>query len=75
MPEPFENKYATNKNYREFRDNCHYTGEHRDAAHNICNLKYSLFKEIKLIFQTGSDYDFYFIIRRWKFKGQLNCSG
>ena len=26
--------------YRRVRDHCHYTGQYRGAAHNICNLKY-----------------------------------
>ena len=37
--EKFENKYVKYKKYPKVRDHCHYTGEYRDAAHNICNLK------------------------------------
>ena len=28
------------KKQQKVRDNCHYTGKYRDAAHNICNLRY-----------------------------------
>ena len=44
--EKFEDKYAKEKKYGEFRDHCHYTGEYRGATHSICNLKYCIPKEI-----------------------------
>ena len=28
--------------YHKVRDNCHYPGEFRGAAHNICNLRYNV---------------------------------
>ena len=28
-----------NKKYHKFRDHCHYTGKHRGAANDICNLR------------------------------------
>ena len=33
------------KNYK-VRDHCHYTGKYRGAAHNICNLRYKIPKEV-----------------------------
>ena len=33
------------KDYK-VRDHCHYTGKYRGAAHNICNLRYKIPKEI-----------------------------
>ena len=33
-----ENKYLKDKKHRKVRDHCHYTGEDRGAAHNICKL-------------------------------------
>ena len=44
-------------------DHCHYTGEYIGAAHNICNLKYSVPKEIPIAFHNGSNYDYHFIIK------------
>ena len=31
------------------RDHCHYTGEYRGAGHSICNLRYSVPKEIPTV--------------------------
>ena len=46
--EKFEDKYLKDKNYCKFRDHCHYAGKYRGAAHNICNSKYSIPKDIIL---------------------------
>ena len=50
------------KNYK-VRDHCHYTGKYRGAAHNICNLRYKIPKEIPVVFHNGSTYDYHFIIK------------
>ena len=75
--EKFENKYLKDKKYREARDHCHYTGEYRDAAHSICNLKYSVPKEIPIGFHNGFRYDYHFIIKELaeEFKKQFTCLG
>ena len=44
------------KNYK-VRDHCHYAGKYRGAAHNICNLRYKVPKEIPVVFHNGSTYD------------------
>ena len=62
LKEKFENKYLKDNKYRKVRDHCHYTGEYRGAAHSICNLKYSVPKEVPLVFDNGSNYDYRFII-------------
>ena len=41
-----ENRYLKDKKYRKVRDQCYYTEEYRGAAHSICNLKYSVPKNI-----------------------------
>ena len=58
-----EYKYVKDKKYCKVRDHCHYTKEYRDAAHSICNLKYSVPKRIPIVFNNGSDYDYHFIIK------------
>ena len=62
--EKFEDKHATDKEYHKVSDHCHYTGEYRDASNNKCNLKYSVTKEIPVVFHNGSNYDQYFIIKK-----------
>ena len=52
-----------NKKYRKVRDQCHYTGKYRGAAHDICNLRYKIPKEIPVVFYSGSTYDYHFIIK------------
>ena len=59
-----EDKHVNDKQYRKFRDHCHYAGEYRGAAHNLCNLKYAVPKEILIVFHDGSNYDYHFIIKR-----------
>ena len=46
------------KNYK-VRDHCHYTGKYRGSAHNICNLRYKISKEVRVIFHNGCTYDYH----------------
>ena len=64
------------KNYK-VRDHCHYTGKHRGAAHNICNLRYKIPKEIPIVFHNGSTYDYHFIMKELvkEFEGNFECLG
>ena len=55
------------------RDHCHYTGKYRGAAHNICNLRYKVPKEIPIVFHNGSIYDYHFIMK--EFEGNFECFG
>ena len=36
----------SDKKHHKVKDHCHYTGKYRGAAHNICNLRYKIPKEI-----------------------------
>ena len=52
-----------NKKYHKVRDHCHNTGKYRGAAHDICNLRYKIPKEIPAVFHNGSTYHYHFIIK------------
>ena len=64
----FNNNDNKNKNYM---------GKYRGAAHNICNLRYKVPKEIPTVFHNGSTYDYHFIIKELvkEFKGNFECLG
>ena len=77
-------KFCTDKNDEDkflkkhkVRDYCHYTGKFRGAAHNTCNLRYKIPKEIPIIFHNGSTYDYHFIIKQLaiEFKYEFKCLG
>ena len=45
----FKKRFCTddkNKKHHEVKDHCHYTGKYRSAAHDICNLRHKIPKEI-----------------------------
>ena len=65
----FEHKYTNGKNYGKVKDYWHYTGKYRGAAHSICNLKYSIPKEIHVVFHNGLNYDHHFNIEKLAKKG------
>ena len=54
---------------------CHYTEKFRGAAHNICNLRYKVPKEIPVVFHYGSIHDYHFIIEQFakNIDGQFEC--
>ena len=65
------------KKYHKVKDHCHYTGKYRGAAHDICNLRYKISKEISVVFHNGSTYDYHFIIKNLaeEFEGEFECLG
>ena len=65
------------KKKQKVRDHCHYTGKYRGAAHNICNLRYKVPKEVPVVFHNGSTYDYQFIIKELvkEFEGNFECLG
>ena len=67
---------ATKKHYK-VRNHCHYTGKHRGGAHNKCNLRYKIPKEILVVFHNGSTCDYHFIIKELvkEFDGNFECLG
>ena len=64
-------------NNDKVRDHCHFTGKYRGAAHNTCNLRYKIPKNIPVIFHNGSTYDYHFIIKELacEFEGNFECLG
>ena len=64
-------------NDTKVRDHCHFTGKCRGAAHNTCNLRYKIPKNIPVIFHNGSTYDYHFIIKELacEFHGNFECLG
>ena len=64
-----------NKKYHKVKEHCHYNGKCRGAAHDICNLRYKIPKEIPVVFHNGSTYDYHFIIKELakEFEGEFEC--
>ena len=67
----------SNKKYHKVRDHCHYTGKYRGAAHDICNLRYKIPKEIPVVFHNSSKYHYHFIIKELaeEFEVEFECLG
>ena len=67
----------SDKKYHKIKDHCHYTGKYRGAAHDICNLRYKIPKEIPVVFHNGSTYDYHFVINELaeEFEGGFECLG
>ena len=74
----YEKEFDTidKKNYK-VRDHCHYTGKYRGAAHNVCNLRYKVPKEIPVVFHNDSTYNYHFITKELvkEFEGNFDCLG
>ena len=68
---------VNNEKYHKVRDNCHYTGKYRGAAHNICNLRYKTPKDMPVISHDGSTYDYHLMIKDLvkEFEGPFECLG
>ena len=69
--------YDNNKKYLKVRDHCHYTGKYAGAAHDICNLRYKIPKEIPVVSHNGSTYDYHFITKELaeEFEGEFESLG
>ena len=69
--------YKDDFNNDKVKDHCHFTGKYRRAAHNTCNLRYKVPKNILVIFDNGSTYDYHFIIKELasEFDGNFECLG
>ena len=65
------------KKHHKVKDHCHYTGKYKGAAHNICDLRYRIPKEIPIVLHNCSTYDYHFIIKELvkEFDGNFECLG
>ena len=72
-----KNETSNFRLYKKVRDHCHFTGKFRGAAHNLCNLRHKVPREIPVKFHNGSTYDYHFIIKELaeEFKGEFTCLG
>ena len=59
----FSKEFAKEKNYRKFRDHCHFTDKYISATHSICKLRFKVPKETPVVFYNGSNHDYHFIIK------------
>ena len=59
------------------RDYCYFTGRYIGAAHNDCNLRHKIPKNIPIVFHNGSMYDYHFLIKEFaeEFDGNFECLG
>ena len=76
--EQFENKYLKEKTGdRKVRNHCYWTGEYRSAVDTIYKLKYSVPKNIAIVFNNWSNYDVNSIIKELakEIKKQFTCLG
>ena len=62
------------KRYQKVRDHCHYTRKYGVTAHDICNLRYKIQKEIPVVFHNVSTHDYKFIIKELEKNLMVNLS-
>ena len=58
-----QDKYTTDKNYGTVRNHFDFRDKYRSTVNSICNLIYSIPKEIPVVFHNGSNYNYHFIIK------------
>lgn len=57
-----KNFNSHDKNLRKVRNHCHFSSKYYRATHSICNIRYSVPREIPVGFQNESNYDFSIMI-------------
>ena len=62
---------------KEFDKSDKKNDKYRGPAHNICNLRYKIPKEVPVVFHNGSTYDYHFIIKELvkEFEGNFEYLG
>ena len=56
-------------------DHYHCTGKYRGVTQSICSLKYSIPKEIRMVFHNWSNYHFIIKELAKEFEGEFNSLG
>ena len=71
--ENFEDKYAKDNKSCKVRHHCHYIREYESDTHSVCNLKFSVPKDVNIIFDYVSNCHYHFIIKELaeEFEGQF----
>ena len=61
--------------YYKIKDHCYYTGRYLGGAHVVCSKKCKISKEIPVVFQNDSAYDYHFIFKELatEFKEKFEC--
>ena len=67
--------FRKKNNLTKVRDQDHYTGKYRGAAHLICNLRYSRQVDIPVFFHNGTNYDYNLINNELakEFRSEMRC--
>ena len=55
-------KFAHDKN-QKVRDHFQFTGKYGSAKDSTCTLRFNVPNEIPVVFHSGSNYDYHFIIK------------
>ena len=55
-----KHKYNNDKSYCKVNFHCYYTSKYRGAAYRMYKLKYSIPKEISVVFHNESNYDYHY---------------
>ena len=59
---------------KKVKNHCHFTARYRGAAHNKCNLKYSIPKFTPVVFHNLAGYDSHLFIKELGFsEGNIDC--
>ena len=72
----FWDKERKDNNYHNVTHKFHCKGKKKKGdAHNICNLKFGVSKEISVFFQNNMNYHYHFIIKELskEFERDLTC--
>lgn len=56
--------FANNPIHIRVKDHCHITGQYRGAAHQSCNLKYQIARNIPIVLHNLSGYDSHLLNRK-----------